>query len=191
MAGRSTDEPQREQPEAVRVLLSRTAVRQFTDQPVGDDLVGPMSEALVAAPSASNRQAWAFVLVRDRRVVRLVQAFSPGVLATPPLIVVACFDRSRGVGDTGERYDECLLCVAMAVQNLLLAAHALGLGGCPVASFRERPLRRVLGLPAHIDPILLVSVGHPVRLNPHPVRRDPSEVIHHDVWSGGDAPRAR
>ncbi|MEV5571132.1 nitroreductase family protein [Spirillospora sp. NPDC052269] len=190
MAGRSPDVPRREPPEAVRVLLSRTAVRQYTDEPVGDDLVKLMTEAMVAAPSASNRQAWGFVVVRDPRALRIVRAFAPGVLEPPPLIVVACFDRSRAVRSTGEEFDEGMLCVAMAVENLLVAAHALGLGGCPVASFREKPLRLVLGLPAHIEPVLLVSVGRPVRLNPHAPRRDPSEVIHHESWSG-HAPRAR
>lgn len=190
MAEQSPDEPQREAPEAVRVLLTRTAVRQFTGEPVGDDLVKLMTDAMVAAPSASNRQAWAFVAVRDPRALRLIRAFSPGILEPPPLIVAACFDRSRAAEGDGDGIDEGLLCVAMAVENLLLAAHALGLGGCPVASFREKPVRLLLGLPAHIDPVLLVPVGRPARQNPHATRRDPSEVIHHDVWSGS-APRNR
>ncbi|NJP98568.1 nitroreductase family protein [Nonomuraea sp. FMUSA5-5] len=173
-------------PDALRMLLTRTVVRQFTDRPVDDGLVELMLEAMVAAPSASNRQAWAFVAVRDPRTLRLVTAFSPGVIDRPPLLVAACFDRSRTVRRRPGPWDEGLLCVAMAVQNLLLAAHALGLGGCPVASFRAGPVRRLLGLPAHIDPVLLVPVGHPARSPTRAPRRDLKEVISHDFWGRHD-----
>ncbi|MFC5181348.1 nitroreductase family protein [Actinomadura harenae] len=184
MAEQIQGDPPREAPEGVKLLLTRTAVRQFTDQPVADDLVTLMTEAMVAAPSASNRQAWAFVVVRDPRTLRLVRAFAPGIIAPPTMIVAACFDRPRATLDGGEGADEGLLCLAMAVQNLLLSAHALGLGGCPVASFREEPIRLILGLPAHIEPVLLVPVGHPARRNPHAARRDANEVIHHECWNG-------
>ena len=75
-----------------------------------------------------------------------------------------------------------MLCVAMAVQNLLLAAHALGLGGCPSASFRKQPIRRVLGLPDRLEPLLLVPIGHPARPTEAAPRRNRNEVISHERW---------
>lgn len=166
--------------DALRVLTTRRAVRSFSDKPVGDELLEPLLEAMLAAPSASNKQAWAFVTVRDPRTLRLVRAFSPGIIEPPPLVVAACFDRSRTVG--GGAWDEGMLCVAMAVQNLLLAAHALGLGGCPSASFRKAPVRRFLGLPEHLEPLLLVSIGHPDRTPEAAPRRNRNEVISHECW---------
>ncbi|WP_241777995.1 nitroreductase family protein [Streptomyces sp. CT34] len=71
----------------------------------------------------------------------------------------------------------------MAVQNLLLAAHALGLGGCPVASFRKESVSALLGLPQHLEPVLLVPVGHPARAPEPSCRRDTNEVICHDAWN--------
>lgn len=168
---------------ALRVLTTRRVVRSFDGQPVGDDLLRPMLDAMLAAPSASNKQAWAFVTVRHRRTLRLVRAFSPGIIEPPPLIVTACFDRSRAVGGEGS-WDEGMLCVAMAVENLLLAAHALGLGGCPSASFRRAPVRRFLGLPEHLEPLLLVPIGHPARPLESAPRRDRNEVISHERWRG-------
>lgn len=176
--------------DVLEVLRSRSAVRQYTDRPVGDDELDRLLEALLAAPSGGNKQAWAFVAVRDPRTLRLLRAFSPGVIEPPPLLVVACFDRSRAVKDDGGFWDEGLLCVAMAVQNLLLAAHAIGLGGCPAASFRKSAVRLLLGLPEHIEPLLLVPVGQPRRPLVSPRRRDREEVISHDYW-GQDAYVAR
>jgi len=150
---------------------------------VDDSLLEPVLDAMIAAPSASNKQAWAFVVVRDPRTLKLLRAFSPGIIEPPPLVVAACFDRSRSVGGGGDSWDEGMLCVAMAVQNLLLAAHAVGLGGCPSGSFREAPVRRFLRLPDHVEPLLLVPIGHPAR-DPSPApRRDRSEVISHESWS--------
>lgn len=170
-------------PETLRVLRSRSAVRQYTDEPVDDALVEEMVQAMLAAPTAANKQAWAFVVVRDRRLVRRVRAFSPGMIGLPPLVVVACFDRARAVQGLGNGQDIGLLCVAMAVENLLLAAHALGLGACPVGSFRREPVGMLLNLPPHLHPVLLVPVGHPARAFPPCDRRDPSEVISYDGWT--------
>ncbi|XVQ16073.1 nitroreductase family protein [Spirillospora sp. CA-255316] len=176
------DEAQRPLPPALRTLLTRSVVRQYTSQPVDDDLVAMMLDAMVAAPSASNKQAWAFIAVRDPRTLRLIRAFAPGIIEPPPLVVLACFDRSRAVQDTGGPWDEGLLCVAMAVQNLLLAAHALGLGGCPVGSFRKPVIRTLLNLPEHLDPVLLVPVGYPARGRAQAARRHRNEVISYESW---------
>jgi nitroreductase len=117
-------------------------------------------------------------------MLRLIRAFSPGIIEPPPLVVAACFDRSRSAQDTCRPWDEGLLCVAMAVQNLLLAAHALGLGGCPVGSFHKPTIRVLLDLPRHIEPVLLVPVGHPARGRSQAARRDQNEVISHESWGG-------
>ncbi|MER5493155.1 nitroreductase family protein [Streptomyces sp. LE64] len=166
----------------IQVLETRSAVRQYTERPVEDAELERLLDAILAAPTGGNKQAWAFVAVRDPRTLRLLRAFSPGIIEPPPLVVVACFDRSRAVKDDGEFWDEGLLCVAMAVQNLLLAAHALGLGGCPAASFRRHAARMLLGLPDHLEPLLMVPIGQPTRALVSPPRRDRSEVVSYEFW---------
>ncbi|MEU6132850.1 nitroreductase family protein [Saccharopolyspora sp. NPDC047091] len=163
------------------VLAGRTATRRFTGEPIDDATLDRLVTAMLAAPSASNKQAWAFVAVRDPARVRRIRAFAPGVIGVPPLLLVACFDGSRAPDD--QRMPEVgVLCVAMAVQNLLLAAHALGLGGCPVSSFLAEPVRRLTGLPEHITPVLVVPIGHPDREPQRSVRRDDSEVVRYERW---------
>ncbi|MCP2168191.1 nitroreductase family protein [Goodfellowiella coeruleoviolacea] len=163
------------------VMRTRSAMRSYTEEPVADAVLERMLDALLAAPSASNKQAWAFVVVRDPARVRRVRAFCPGIIGVPALILVACFDRTQAPDDPG-MLRVGRLCVAMAVQNFLLAGHALGLGGCPVSSFLVEPVRSLLDLPRHLDPVLVVPVGHPARQAEPSQRRAKAEVIRYETW---------
>lgn len=178
-------------PEILRVMCSRTVLRNYAAKPVDDALVEQMLTGMLAAPTASNKQAWSFVVVRDPARVRRLRAFAPGIIGSPALIVVACVDKRRMTGVSAEVsqkiYETAKLCVAMAVENLLLSAHALNLGGCPVGSFREDAVRLLLGLPPFIEPMLTVPIGHPAHQTTPSQRRDKSEVISYDIWGHQDA----
>ncbi|GAA0393537.1 nitroreductase family protein [Streptomyces luteireticuli] len=173
-------------PDVLNVIRTRTVLRNYAPGSIDDELVDRMLECMLAAPTASNKQAWSFVVVRDPANVRLLRAFSPGIIGTPSFVVVACIDRRLTAGLTGEIsrkiYETSKLCVAMAVENLLLSAHALGFGGCPVSSFREEVLRELLGLPEPLEPVLLVPVGIPAQPPTPSDRRDKNEVISYEVW---------
>ena len=178
--------PNQSWPETLRTICSRNALRNYTCAPVSDEHIEQLVAGMLAAPSASNKQAWSFVVVRDPQQVKLVRAFSPGVIGTPAVIVVGCVDKQRTVKSTGvvseDIYQVSRLCVAMAIENLLLTAHALGLGGCPASSFHEPVLRQLLELPPTIEPVLLASIGYPAEKPAASTRRDRSEVISYDVW---------
>ncbi|MEU5418454.1 nitroreductase family protein [Streptomyces sp. NPDC001407] len=178
-------------PETLQVLRSRTVLRNYASEQLDDALIDQMLECMLAAPTASNKQAWSFVVVRRPESVRRVRAFSPGMIGTPSFVVVACVDRRMTDGLTGKIsqkiYETSKLCVAMAVENLLLSAHALGLGGCPVSSFREDALRVLLDLPEPIEPVLLVPIGRPAEAPTPSDRRNKNEVISYEVWGHGSA----
>ncbi len=176
-------------PDALKVMRTRSVLRNYSPEPIDSALVDEILETMVTAPTASNKQAWSFVVVQKPEKVRLLRAFSPGIIGTPALIVVACVDRSRTnrlPGHISQKiYQTSKLCVGMAVENLLLAAHALGLGGCPVSSFREAQVCGLLGIPDHIEPLLMVPIGHPAQ-DPTPSdRRDKNEVISYETWGQG------
>ncbi|MFF3767063.1 nitroreductase family protein [Streptomyces sp. NPDC001922] len=175
--------------DTLETLRTRTVLRNYSPRPVDDATVEDMLDAMVAAPTASNKQAWSFVVVRDPRLIRRIRAFAPGIIGTPALVVVACVDRSRTdrlPGHISQKiYRTSKLCVAMAVENLLLAAHSLGLGGCPVSSFRDRQIRDLLAIPEHIEPLLVVPVGHPAEAPVPSDRRDKKEVISRERWGRG------
>jgi albonoursin synthase len=167
--------------DTLRLIQTRSVVRSYTSAPVSDGAVEQMVSAMLAAPSASNKQAWGFVIVRNPVNVRRIRAFSPGIAGIPALIVVACFDHAR-FADCPRMNPLGRLCVAMAVENLLLATHTLGLGACPISSFQPGPIRRLLNLPDHLEPLLVVPVGHPERPPQASHRRNKEEVISYESW---------
>ena len=154
-------------------IKGRRSVRRFADRPVDPAALERLAEAAAWAPSGGNAQTWRFVIVTDRAEVERIKTVSPGLLGDPPALAAMCQDlaeaRRRG-GSLGET----LLATAdaaMATQNLLLAAHAEGLGTCVVASFHRGAVARLLGLEPGVEPILLVSVGWPAQTPPAPPRR--------------------
>ena len=186
------------------VALAQRACRQFADRPVDDDLVTRCLTAATHAPSAENLQPWVFVVVRDGAVRGAIAdltrrrwreagrphsegRLSPGLLAdvdagaetglagAPVVVVVA--------GDTTVAYPSTLpASVFPAVQNLLLAANALGLGSAltTLATLEAADLAAILDLPVHVRPMAVVPLGWPARPLGPPRRRPVGEVAHRD-----------
>lgn len=112
---------------ALDVIATRTSVRAYRDCPVGADTVELLLRAAMAAPSAMNRQPWVFVVVDDKA---LLQKFADSLqyakmAASAPLAVVVCADLTRNPGASGDWW---VMDASAASENLLLAAHAVGLG---------------------------------------------------------------
>ncbi|WP_063763071.1 nitroreductase family protein [Streptomyces rimosus] len=166
--------------EFLRALTTRTAVRAYTDTSITLETVNALLEGMQAAPSAGNTQAWSFIVIREPRNIRRLRAFAPGVIGHPALVVLACSDDSRGPEYPSEKQVRTL-CVAMAVQNLLLTAHAHGLGACPVHSFAPEPLRLLFDLPPYLQPVLLVPIGIPAHQRSPSSRRASDEVISYET----------
>jgi nitroreductase len=188
------------------VVLSQRACRRFDDRPVTEDLLRSCLEAAVHAPSAENRQPWQFVVVRDPEVRSAIagltrrawrsggRRFSEGRLApallasvddgaevgmaTAPVIVVACGDGDLGLEAT------LPASVYPAVQNLLLAATALGLGSSmtTLATLYAAELGRLLSLPSSVQPMAVVPMGWPERPLGRPRRLPLSMRVHRDHY---------
>lgn len=163
-------------------IRTRRSVRRFTEEQIGEEQLELLLRAAMAAPSASNERPWQFVIVRDRgKLLDLAKAtpFAKPLSGASVGLVVAA-DR-REMKYPGFWVIDC----SAAIQNLLLAAHAVGLGGVwigvhPVAPFRWR-VRRLVGLPRYIVPHSLVALGHPVRV-PEPVDRFDEARLHSERW---------
>lgn len=193
-------------PEFFDVVLNQRAHRDLRPDPVPDALLDRVLEAAVHAPSAENRQPWAFVVVRDPdtragiaaltakmwddvarefsrpnvtpRLLDEVDRWAMGGLGQAPVHVVVC-------GDTTQCPEPLLpSSVYPAVQNLLLAALAVGLGSLmSTLSIVSGPaFRDLLGLPDHILPMALVPIGYPARRLGPPRRVPAAEKTHHDRW---------
>jgi nitroreductase len=178
------------------VVKRQRACRAFSDEEVYDPEIASLLEAATHAPSAENRQPWEFVVVRDRdaraaigdltrrawdshgrvfsetrlepKLLADVDAGATGGIAGAPVHIVVCADIERGLEAT------VASSIFPAVQNLLLAATALGLGSALTTittSFRTE-LAELLSLPAHVVPVAVVPVGRPAQPLGRP-RREP------------------
>lgn len=166
-------------------IKSRRSIRRFHEKAVGAIDVEQLIEAAVWAPSGGNAQSWRFVVVQDVARIRRLRMVSPGMPGPPPCIIAVCqdMDSAERQGARLGRERLTLFDSAMATQNLLLAAQAIGLGSCVVASFHAGGVKDVLKLPASIEPILLVAVGYPAEA-PEPPRRQQRGVVFHETYSG-------
>lgn len=196
-------------PELFEVVRSQRACRTFAERDVDDDLVGRVLEAGTFAPSAENRQPWAFVVVRDagrrkvigeltrrawegggrsysatrlaERLMADVDGGAMGGVAGAPVLVAVCGDSRLGNARVLEAS------VFPAVQNMLLAATALGLGSAlttlPLAFGDE--LSALLELPPEVRPLAVVPLGWPARPLGPPRRAPVAEKAHREVYGAG------
>ena len=169
----------------LEALQQRRSCRRFTSEPVpAETLRRLVREAGVWAPTGGNAQAWRFGLVTDANLLETLALVSPGLPPRPAAVVVICQDlaiarlRSRDFG--GGEF--ALMDTAMAAQNIMLMAHALGLGTCAVASFHRGGVQTALGMPGALVPQLLVAVGFPAAASKAPARN--TEVCWQDRYEG-------
>ncbi len=163
-------------------IFNRRSVRVYAPGEVSETQVEGLLRAAMAAPSAMTKDPWRFVVVREPGTLAALAAALPGgkMLATATLGIAVCGDQEAAF----ERHSAFLVqdCSA-AVENLLLAAPALGLGACWAGVYPGeeaiRQVRRTLSLPASFVPIAVVAVGRPgeqleprSRYNPDYVRRE-------------------
>jgi nitroreductase len=166
----------------MQAILTRRSIRQYTPESVPDDVITEILQAAMSAPSAGNQQPWQFVVIADRRVRQEIPTFHPyaQMVREAPVAIVVCGD-TRLQTHEGYWVQDC----AAATQNILLAAHAKGLGAVWVGIYpkeeRVKRLRELLDLPTHVIPLALVPLGVPAERVPLANRFDPSR-IHRDRW---------
>jgi len=167
--------------ETLRTILERRSVRRFeTERPVEEEKLRAVLLAGSYAPSAGNVQPWEVRVVRNAELKqRLAKAaMGQSFVAEAPVVLVICGDITaawRAYQHRGVQLYVIQDTAAMA-ENMLLAAHSLGLGGCWVGAFWEEEVRQLLGLPNHLRPLCLLPLGYP-RGTPRTVPKRPLELI--------------
>lgn len=167
-------------------IKGRRSIRKFTSENVSSDDLRKILECATMAPSAGNIQPWEFVIVRDTEIKRRlsVAALDQTFIEEAPVVVVVCANEMRSAWGYGRRGATlyCLQDTAAAIQNLLLAAYAMGLGACWIGAFHEEEVRKVLGVPSGIRPVAIVPVGHPAEKPAPRSRRSMSEIAHYEKF---------
>ncbi|MEF2229683.1 MAG: nitroreductase family protein [Pseudodesulfovibrio sp.] len=168
--------------ELKQAIMTRRSIRKFEDRPVPEPMVREILEAAMMAPSAGNAQPWRFVVVDDRALLDAAAATLPyaKMAAHAPLAIAVCGDLSLEK-HPGYWVQDC----SAAMQNLLLAAHGLGLGavwtGLYPVEDRAAFVRKLLKLPETVIPLGLAVLGWPAQ-HPESQSRFRQDRVHRNTF---------
>ncbi|MBR6017056.1 MAG: nitroreductase family protein [Paludibacteraceae bacterium] len=180
-----TQQPQVMENQAINNILTRVSVREFTGEKISEAQIDTLLRAAMAAPSALNKQPWAFIVVTDDNVIaKLGEALPYSRCSNHPAVAfIPCGDLSKAI--EGEMANFWINDVSAATENLLLAAHAMGLGavwtGLHPDRTRVKMVQDLMGLPEHIIPLCVVPVGVPAE-QPEIKDKYQPENIHYNAW---------
>ena len=168
--------------DTLEAIFTRRSVRDFKADPVSKEDTHDLLKAGMQAPSAKNEQPWHFIVIDDPQVLHAIPEFHPysKMLMDAPLAILVCSDRKLETKRASWLQD----CSA-ATENILLAAHAKGLGAVWLGIFPDSErvfgMQALLSMPKDIRPVSLVAVGYPAS-QPDPVDRYNETRVHHNRW---------
>ena len=181
--------------DALEAIKSRRSIRKYKPDPIDDTLLTKVLDAARLAPSWANTQCWRFVVVKDPVTKgKLADTLTPtnsamNSIRNAPVVIVACAEMGKagfhgpGVPDT-DKGDWFMFDVALAMENLALAAHALGLATVHVGLFDAKKAEAVLGVPPGFCVVEMTPLGYPDQVRDARPRKELSEIIFYEKWGG-------
>lgn len=169
--------------ETLHAIMTRRSIRRFQQQKIATEEVTILLQAAMAAPSAMSEQPWEFILIDQPEIFTAIMAVHPyaAMLKGAPLAILVC-GNTRREKVPGNWVLDC----SCATQNLLLAAHARGLGAVWTGIYPEADRMAAMGqicrLPPEVIPLALVVLGYPDGPALPPGDRFQPERIHHNQW---------
>jgi len=169
--------------EIFKAIRTRRSIRKYRPDSVPDDLIEKVIDAARWAPSSHDRQPWEFIIVKNRYTIEKLaktHEYSSFMVDTP-LVIAVCVDQHKSPSlfiQDG----------SAAIQNLLLAAHAIGLGTCWIAIHNlnfpksETYVQKLLSIPENIRVIALISIGWPMEKPLPSKRRELSQMVHQEKF---------
>lgn len=168
--------------ETLKAIATRRSIRRYQKTPIDVETLATLLKAAMQAPSAMNQQPWHFVVIDDRKTCDRIAAQHPHaeMCAEAPLVIIVCADVST-LSAPDHWPQDC----AAASQNLLLAAHDLGLGAVWSAIYPSAVqvalFQKLLRVPEHVVPFCVVPVGYPAE-EKAPEDRYSTGRVHHNQW---------
>jgi len=170
---------------AINNIMTRTSIRQYTDETVSKADIETMLRAGMAAPTAVNRQPWHFVAVTDKAKLAELAGRRGGMIKQAGVAIVVCGNMDKAMQGPGQAFwvQDC----SAATENILLAANAIGLGavwtGCYPMDDRVVEVSKTLKLPETIVPLCVIAIGHPAE-QPAPKDKWKPENVSYNEFGG-------
>lgn len=179
--------------DVIEAIKTRRSIRRFKTTPVDDQMLNTVLEAARWSPSWANTQCWRFIVVRDsdtKNQLTDMVGDNPATqaLRTAPIVIVCCAELGKsgyyGGKQASDQGDWYMFDVALAMQNLVLAAHSLGLGTVHMGlNFDSRKAAEILGIPQGFRAVEMTPLGYPDgEPKPRP-RKELSELVFYDRWA--------
>ncbi len=176
--------------EVLEAIKTRRSIRKYKTDPIDDKTVELVLEAARWAPSWANTQCWRFIVVRDSNIkaelANTLGSRPPDAIRNAPVVIVACAELGKSGYRQGnpatDKGDWYMFDVALAMQNLVLAAHSLGLGTVHVGLFDAQQVASILEVPPGFSVVEIIPLGYPDEEARATPRKELSEIVFYDRY---------
>ncbi len=175
-------------------IKGRRSIRKYKPDLVPEEALQTVMEAVRWAPSWANTQCWEVIVVKDPKVKSELSTALPkgnpalSSMTEAPLVLVLCGEKGisgyyKGQPVT-EKGDWLMFDTGLAIENLCLAAHTLGLGTVVIGMFDHRKAAEILGVPQNVEVVAMTPLGYPASEGPAPRRKEIAEFVHYEKYPG-------
>jgi nitroreductase len=169
--------------EFTELIRSRYSVRAYRPDPVEDEKLQAVLEAVRLAPTAANRQPFQVVILRTAgREAEIGQIYPRPWFVQAPLVIAVCAVASQAWVRESDQFNARMIDAAIVADHLILAAANLGLGTCWIAAFNVEAARRVLRLPEDVEAAIFTPLGYPADQLQEKIRKPLSELVRYEHW---------
>jgi len=163
-------------------ISQRSSVRAYKATDVEEDKLKKILEAARLSPSASNRQDWKFIVVRNKETRKRLAnaAFGQSFIGEAPVVLVACGTEPKAImacGQPAHTVDVSIACAFMILQ-----AYELGLGTCWIGAFNEDETKKILNIPEHVRVVAVIPLGYPSQPPSQKFRKSLNEILCYEKY---------
>jgi nitroreductase len=182
--------------ELTDAIKGRRSIRKYKPDPVPEEALQKVMEAMRWAPSWANTQCWEVIVVKDSKakseLITAIPETNPSFssIMEAPLLLILCGKKGvsgfyKGQPKTAKG-DWLMFDVGLAMENLCLAAHALGLGTVIIGNFNHQKAEEILGIPQSIEVVAVTPLGYPTSVGNAPKRKEISEFVFYEKYGKKD-----
>jgi len=175
-------------------IKGRRSIRKYKPDPVSEETLQKIMEAVRWSPSWANTQCWEVIIVKDPNIksvlANTLTKTNPSLssMTEAPIVLVLCGRKGVSGFKKGEattvKGDWLMFDTGIAMQNLCLTAHALGLGTVVVGNFDHKKVEEILGVPQNAEVVAMTPLGYPAAEGSAPKRKEPSEFVFYEKYLG-------
>ena len=158
-------------------ISQRSSVRAYKATDVEEDKLKKILEAARLSPSASNRQDWKFIIVRNKETKKKLAkaAFGQSFIGEAPIVIVACGTEPKAIMACGQ--PAYTVDVSIACAFMILQAYELGLGTCWIGAFKEDEVKKILKIPKEVRVVAMTPLGYPNQPPSQKFRKSLDQIV--------------